>query len=330
MPLKRKIAIPIIVFLLLVVIGTGLFFLASYLLPGFLESRIIAILNEEAGITDLALEFQELDLTGANLGSIRIGSAQNPALIVRSIHVDYSPGEIYQKKVKQIVASGVELYCEYKNGRLGLRGFDLKKFLSRLEFNAKKPAASRSDPPFPHRIEIRNGILVGIANGREYRIPFEIDMVSAEGTRSALIATAHLYPRGQMLKISAQMDLEQNRIVSYLETKEVQLLRFADIFHSIGGLELAGFASLEAKAELQFTPFKASSISGRLKSSSIDIRYKNLRLRNRSANPDNRRPLMIDFKGAGRKKWNLTLSGLSAVAPVTAAIVDMTAAIETS
>ena len=330
MPLKRQITIPIMVFLLLVVIGTGLFFLASYLLPGFLESRIIAILNEEAGITDLALEFQELDLTGANLGSIRIGSAQNPALIVRSIHIDYSPGEIYQKKVKQIVASGVELYCEYKNGRLGLRGFDLKKLLSRLESTAKKPAASPSDPPFPHRIEIRNGILVGIANGREYRIPFEIDMVSAEGTISALLATAHLYPRGQMLKISAQMDLEQNRIVSYLETKEVELLRFADIFHSIGGLDLAGFASLEAKAELQFAPFKASSISGRLKSSSIDIRYKNLRLRNRSANPENGRPLMIDFTGAGRKKWNLTLSGLSAVAPVTAAIADMTAAIEPS
>ena len=92
MPLRRKIVVPIMVFLLPVVIGAGLFFLASYLLPGFLESRIIAILKEEAGITDLALEFQELDLTGANLGSLRIGSAQNPALIVHSIHIDYAPG----------------------------------------------------------------------------------------------------------------------------------------------------------------------------------------------------------------------------------------------
>ena len=330
MPLKRQIAIPIIFFLLLIVIGTGLFFLTSYLLPGFLESKIISILKKEAGITDVALEFQELDLTGANLGSMRIGSAQNPALVVRSIHIDYSPGEIYQKKVKQIVASGVELYCEYKNGRLGLRGFDFKKFLSQLESYKKKPAADPSYPSFPQRIEINNGMLIGTTNGREYRIPFEIDIISAKGTVNALHATAHLYPRGQMLKISAQMDLEQNRIVSHLVAKKLDLLRFADMFYSIDGLSLAGFASLEANTELQLAPFKVSSISGRLKSSAIDISYKNLQLQNRSANPGDQKPLIIDFKGPDQRNWNLKLSGLSAVAPITANLADMTATVEPS
>jgi len=329
MPLKRQIAYPIILFFLLIVIGTGLFFLASYLLPGFLESKIISILKKEAGITDLALEFQELDLKGANLGSMRIGSAQNPALIVRSIHIDYSPGEIYQKKVKRIVASGVELYCEYKNGRLGFRGFDLEKFLSQLESN-KKPAENPSYPPFPQRIEINNGTLIGIVNDKEYRIPFEIDMVSAKGTVNALHATARLYPRGQMLKISAQMDLEQNRIVSHLTAKELDLLRFADIFNSIDGLSLRGFASLSANAQLQLTPFKVSSISGRLKSSVIDMRYKNLQFLNRSENPDNEKPLIIDFRGPDRQNWNLTLSGLRAVTPVTATVTDMSAVVQPS
>ena len=329
MPLNRRITIPIIFFLLVIVIGTGLFFLASYLLPDFLESRIISILKKEAGITDLALEFQELDLTGANLGSMRIGSAQNPALIVRSIHIDYSPGEIYQKKVKKIVASGVELYFEYQNGRLGFRGFDLKKFLSRFESNKKKADAQLSYPPFPQRIEINNGTLIGSANGREYRVPFEIDVVSAEGTVNDLHATARLYPRGQELNISAQMDLEQNRIISHLAAKRLDLLRFADLVKSIDGLSIAGFAGLEANAELQFAPFKVLSISGRLKSSVTDIRYKNLRFRNRSANRDNEKPLIMDFKGPDRKKWNLKLSGLRAIAPVTASISDMTAAIET-
>ena len=94
-------------------------------------------------------------------------------------------------------------------------------------------------------------MLIGITNGREYRIPFEIDIISAKGTVNALHATAHLYPRGQMLKISAQMDLEQNRIVSHLVAKKLDLLRFADMFYSIDGLSLAGFASLEANTELQ-------------------------------------------------------------------------------
>jgi len=81
MPLKRQIVYPIIFFLLLVLTGVGLFYLTSYLLPGFLESKIISILKKDAGITDFALDFHELDLAGANLGSMRIGTAQNPALV---------------------------------------------------------------------------------------------------------------------------------------------------------------------------------------------------------------------------------------------------------
>ncbi|MEJ2220692.1 MAG: YdbH domain-containing protein [Desulfobacterales bacterium] len=330
MHLKRQITIPIIFFLLLIVIGAGLIFLTSYLLPGYLESKIISIFKKDAATADFTLEVQELGLKGANLGSMRIGTAENPALVVRSIHVDYSPQGIYQKKIKRIAASGVELYCEYKNGRLGLRGFDLTKFLAGLQSDTQKDktAADPSSLSFPQRIEINNGMLIGITRDGEYRIPFEIDMVSANGTVNALHIDARLYPRGQKLKISAQMDLEQNRIVSHIAAKEMDLLRFSDIVNSIDALRLAGFASLEANAELQLAPFKVSSITGRLKGSAIDIRYKNLLFRNRSSGPGNQKPLIMDFKGPERGNWNLTLSALSAVEPVSANLADMAATIE--
>ena len=332
MPLKRQIAIPIILFLLLIVIGAGLIFLTSYLLPGFLESKIISILKKDAGIPDFALEVHELDLAGANMGSMRIGNAQDPALVVRSIHIDYSPGGIYQKKIKRIVASGVELYGEYKNGQLGFRGFDLAKFLAKLQSDKQKDktTANPSYPSFPQRLEIYNGIFIGIANEKEYRIPFEMDIVPAKGAVNTLHATARLYPRGQALKITAQIDLEQNRIASQLAAKDMDLLRFADIFKSIDGLNAAGFASLEATAELLLAPFKVSSISGRLKSSALDISYKNLQFQTRPADPNNEKPLIIDFKGPDRQNWNLTLSGLSAVAPISANLADMTATVEPS
>ena len=332
MPLKRQIVYPIIFFLLIILTGVGLFFLTSYLLPVYLESKIISILKKDAGITDFALDFYELDLEGANLGSMRIGTAQNPALVVRSIHIDYSPGGIYQKKIKKIVATGVELHYEYKNGRLGLRGFDLAKFLSQLESDKTKDktAANQSYPPFPQRIEINNGILIGIINDKEYRIPFEIDIVPAKGAVNTLNTTARLYPRGQTVHISAQIDLEQNRITSQFAAKELDLLRFADIFKPIDGLRLAGFASLAANAELQLAPFRVSSIFGRLNGSAIDLSYKNLQFRNRSDNPDNENPLIIDFKGPDHQNWNVTLSGFTAVAPITADVSDMAATLEPS
>jgi hypothetical protein len=330
MPLKRQIVYPIVFFLLLILISVGLFFASSYLLPGFLESKIISILKKEAGITDFAVDLHELDLEGAHLGSLRIGNAQHPALIVRSIHIDYSPGGIYQKKIKKVVASGVELYYEYKNGQIGFRGFDLEKFLTQLRSDNQKDktAANQSYPSFPQRIEINNGILIGIVNEKAYRIPFEIDIAPAPDAVNTVSATARLYPRGQTVNISARIDLEQNRIASQLTAKKLDLLRFADIFKSIDGLSLAGDASLEARADMQLAPFKVSTIAGRLNSTAIDIRYKNLRFQNHSDNSDIGKPFIIDFKGPDHQNWQVTVSNFTAVEPIISGVSDMIATLE--
>ena len=330
MPLKRQIVYPIVFFLLLILISAGLFFVSSYLLPGFLESKIISILKKDAAIADFAFDFRELDLEGADIGPLYLGNSQNPALVIRSIQVDYSPGGLYQKKIKKVVASGVELYGEYKNGRWGLRDFDLEKLLNRLDAKKQKEKISGDDSlaSFPEHIEIHNGTLICMLNGKTYRIPFEIDIVPADGAVNTLNTTARLYPRGQAVNISAQIDLEQNRIASQFTAKELDLIRFADIFKPSDGLRLTGFASLEANGDMQIAPFKVSSIDGRLIASSIDLRYKNLRFQSRSDNADNEKPFIIDFKGPDHQNWQVTLSSFTAVEPIIASVSDMIATVE--
>ncbi len=320
MPLKRQITVPIIIFCLLVLVGTGLLFLASYLLPGILESKIISILKNDAGITDVALDFQELDLKGASLGAMRIGTAQDPALIVRSIQINYSPGEIYQKKIKKIVASGVELYCEYKNGRLGLRGFDLQKLFARLDSagTKKKTSDDRSTPSFPQRIEINNGTLIFIFAQNTYRLPFEIVIVAEENSAHILRAIAHIYPRGQTAKISARLDFEQNRVASQIAAEDLDLLRFADMFKPADRLRIAGFASLDVNADFQLAPFKVSAITGRLKGDPLHVRYKNFEIQGLSDNPADAKALTIDIQGPQQHQWKINLSDFAAVAPVAA------------
>jgi hypothetical protein len=332
MPLKRQIAIPLIFILLLIFIGIGLFFLTSFLLPDFLESKIISILKKDAAINELALDFHELDLDGANLGSLRIGTPQNPALIIRSIHIDYSPAGIYQKKIKKISANGVELYGEFKNGRFGLRGFDLENFLAQLDSAATKKKASDDHqyPYFPQRIEINNGILICILNEKTYRVPFEMNLVQDENAAHNLKASLRLYPRGQPVHISTHIDLEQNRIASQFAADELDLLRFADIFKPVNGLRLAGLASLEASIDMQLRPLIVSSIAGRLKGSAITVGYKNFEFQNRSDDPDITTPLIIDFEGPDQGKWNIKLSEFTAVAPIAARVSDMAATLQTS
>jgi hypothetical protein len=318
--------------LLLILIGVGLLFLTSYLLPDFLESKIISILKKDAAIDDLALDFHELDLYRANLGSLRIGTPQNPALIIHSIHIDYSPAGIYQKKIKKISASGVQLYGEFKNGRFGFRGFDLEKFLAQLDSAAteKKASDDRQYPYFPQRIEINNGTLICILNEKTYRVPFEMNLVQAENAAHNLKANLRLYPRGQPVHISTHIDLEQNRIASQFAAKELDLLRFADIFKPVTGLRLAGLASFKANVDMQLTPFTVSSIAGRLKGSAINVSYKNFEFQNRSDDPDITTPLIIDFEGPDQGKWNIKLSEFKTVAPIAAGVSDMTATVQPS
>ena len=332
MPRKHQIVYPVIFFLLLILASVGLFFLTSYVLPGFLESKIISILKKDAAITDLALDFHELDLDGANLGSLRIGTPENPALIIRSIHIDYSPGEIYQKKIKKVSINGVELYCELRNGRFGFRGFDLEKVLAHFDSAEMKTKAldDHQYPFFPQLIEINNGTFICILDEKTYRVPFEMRLVREEKAEHNLQASVRLYPRGQAVHISAHINLEQNRLVSQFTAKEFDLQRFVDIFKPVNGLSIAGLTSLEATADIKLAPFAVSSISGRLKGSGVNVSYNNIEFQNRSDDPDNATPLIIDFEGSERGKWNIRLSEFAAIAPIAARVSDMAATVQPS
>ncbi len=328
--LKRHIAYPVVFFLLLILIGVSLLFLTSYLLPGFLESKIISILKKDAGISEFTLNFRELDLDGADLGPLRLGSPQNPALLIRSIQVDYSARELYQKKIKKIVASGVELYAEFKNGQLGLRGFDLEKLLNRLDSKKKKEKNAEDQSPlsFPERIEINNGTLVLILEETTYRLPFELVIVTEENATHILKAIARIYPRGQTVKISARLDFKQNRVASQLVAKDLDLLRFADLFKPGDALRISGSASLDANVDFQLTPLKVSAITGWLKGSAIDVRYENLEIQSLSDRPDNAKSLIIDFERSERQNWKIKLSDFAAVAPMAASVSDMAATVQ--
>jgi hypothetical protein len=330
MVLKRHIAYSLVFLLLFIAVAVGLLFLAAYLLPGALESRIISILKKDVGISEFTLNLRELDLSGADLGPLYLGSQQNPALIIRSIQVDYRPDDLYHKKIKAIVVSGVELYAEFKNGRLGLRGFDLAELFARLDAARSKNKASgdRSLPLLPKRIEINSATLICKINEQTYRIPFEMVTVAQDQTAHILNALVHLYPRGQTVKISARVDLTQNRLAAQLAADRFNLLQFADIFAPVAGLRVAGFAELDANADFMLDPFSISSIRGRIKGSGLNVSYKSFQFQTLSDAQQNENPLIIDFERSAGSNWNIRLSEFAASTPYSARIAGMAATIQ--
>ncbi len=305
--------------------------MASYLLPGLFESKLTAILKKDAGISEFSLAFRQLDLKGADLGPLRLGSPQNPAVIVRSVQVDYAASELYRKKIKKIVASGVELYVEQKNGQWGLRGFDVKQLLRQFDAApAKDGVADNNARSFPNRIEINNGILIWAANETTYRLAFEIDMVPHESADHILVATVRLYPRGLPVNAVANIDLKQNQIRSEFRAKNLELLRFADVFQGVDGLILSGTASLAADARIRLEPFEVSSFNGRLEGSTMGIAYKGLQFQAPSDDPQQSLPLAIDFQSHNPGKIDVRLSNLALRTPLAARLSDFAMTLQSS
>jgi len=329
MPVGRKITFAISFILLVILIGGGLFFLASTLLPGLFESKLNSILKKETGISELSLDLRQLDLEGAALGPLRLGSARNPAVIVQSVQVDYAAGELYRQKIKKIAASGVEIYVERKNGQWGLRGFDVKQLLRQFKTAPANDGIDSNDArSFPNHIEINNGILIWDTDETTYRLAFEIDIIPHESADHIYIATVRLYPRGLPVKVVANIDLKQKQIRSEFRAANLELLRFADVFERIDSLALRGAASLAADARIRLEPFEISSFNGRLEGPTMGIVYKGLEFQAASKDPQQRLPLTIDFESHNPGKVDVRLSNLALRKPLAARLSEFTITVQ--
>jgi hypothetical protein len=331
MPVGRNIALPIIFISLAIIIGAGLFFVVSYLLPGLIESKLISILQKDAGISDLSLDFRQLDLDGADLGPLRLGSPQNPAIIVRSLQVDYAPGELYRQKIKKVVASGVELYVEYKNGQLDLRGFDLSKFFSQLKANlANDPVSDKRFPIFPNHVEINNGLLIGVAGEKTYRLAFEMDILPREDAEHMFVAAVRLYPRGIRVDVFANIDIQQNQITSELNASDLELSRFTDLWQPVNGLSASGSANLTLKTQISLKPFEISAIRGQVRASAVNIKYKGLHFQVPTDTANQPHPFSIDFISPRPGGIKVTLSHLAMRTPLAARLSNFTVTLNSS
>jgi hypothetical protein len=331
MSFRHKIILPIIFFILVILIGAGVFLGITYLLPGLLESKLISILKKDVGISELTLNLRELDLEGADLGPLRLGSPQNPAIIVRSLQVDYAPRELYRQKIKKVVASGVELYVEYKNGQLGLRGFDLPKFLSQLKAKlANDPVSDKNIPIFPNHVEINNGLLIGVAGEKTYRLAFEMDILPREDTKHMFVAAVRLYPRGIRVDVLANIDIQQNQITSELNASDLELSRFADLWQPVNGLSASGSANLTLKTQFGLKPFEISAIRGHIGGSAVNIKYKDLHFQVPTDTANQPQPFSIDFVSPRPGGIKVTLSHLAMRTPLAARLSNFAVTLNSS
>ena len=275
---KRKIACSLGILFLLAVLFCGLVAGIYLFLPHYLESRILSQLAAETGISDIVFNVRRIGFFGADLGEIRIGKQPNPALLIRSVQLDYSPGELYRKKLDRVVLSGIEVHGQLENGKFSLNEIDPQKVLSNLQSSQKSHPVSgpASVPVLAKRLEIRNAALILKIKDRLYRVPFEIEIRPEDSDDTLFDVAVGFYFRGQEIDCTGKIDLAGSRVRLKTEIWALNLGRFSDIIRLAGDISASGKVNITATADLQLAPFQISSLNAALELQTAQLKIGNL------------------------------------------------------
>ncbi|MBT8369732.1 MAG: YdbH domain-containing protein, partial [Deltaproteobacteria bacterium] len=327
---KRKIIFSGGLLFILAVLLFGLLAGFYFYLPHYLESKIIPQIATTIGISELSVNVRNTGFWGADLGNMRIGEQQKPALLIRSVQIDYTPKGLYQRKIEGVTLSGVELFGEFTNGKISLRGFELKKVLTRLPSRKTPVPASESSAPqfFLRQFKIRNCVINLNMDDRHYSVPVEIDIIPEDTHYDRLNVTAFLYPRAHKISAELKIDLSRQKIGIDVETEKLNLSRFADLFQPLPAMMVSGMADLAATAELHLQPFKISAAKAEFKLYNSNIRYKNFQLQHVGDNHNPKIPFYVKIERVDSTKWQVSASDISAASPIPMRLDKITATIE--
>ena len=272
----------------------------------------------KTGIADFAFNVRHIGIYGADLGALRIGPEQKPALLIRSAQIDYSPKELYQKKIERMTLSGIELYGEFKDGKFGLHSIDLDEALTKLQPDRASMPESEGDLPliFLKELEIRNAVIIFQTDDRTFRIPFEIRVAPEKEDYSRLNLTVSMYPLGELVRAEARIDLKRQDINLKLAAASLDLNRFSGLVQTVSDFMLSGKLDLKATAHLQLAPFKISSLDASAELQKYKIRLNNLRLQNVRSSDQKEHPFKINLSKITADDWNVSGSAISATSPL--------------
>ncbi len=253
---SRPLRYGVVAVLVLAVIGIGAWVAFMLFGPGYIETSVAPGIARWLGIEQLDLDIRRIGSTGAEITSLRLGEADNPALLLGPVLVDYAPTELPGGRIDRISVGGATLFCGYRDGAFYLRGLDIQTLLSR--FGEEETAAPEDDPSpvFPvGSLEIRNGVVVFFYGDERYRLPFDAALKRVPSSDRQVEGSLTLYPRGESIILTGRLDLRNQTGRVAVEGKALHTARFADwLGRYLPDLTLRGDLDLTGDGEVSLDP----------------------------------------------------------------------------
>ena len=294
-------------------------------LPDLATQRLPVEQIRNLGFSDFRGRITKIGMNQALAGPFRFGHADQPAITIQSVAIDYSLGELRQKRVRRVSISDIQIHASLGPDGIALPGLDTAMLAD------KKPNAMSAPGPSGlgldmtiEKVELRSGLLILTWRGGTYRIPFAADLTIEGPDMANWVIHVRLFPCNQRLTLTAMVDLESRMADLDLEGSTMALDSFADLFHHIPGLDLTGRATIHANARLHLAPVALSDAR-------VDMVWRNGQLTYASATiSPGQDGLLAHFSANSENltNWQVNATGLRLLTPVPVAMKALTARLD--
>ena len=282
-------------------------------LPKLIQNHLLPGIIEKAGLDGLSLSIRKLDLLGLDLADIQMGEEGKPGLTVGTVKIDFSPGTLFKKQVKTLSISGVDLFCEVKNGSLVIPGI--------LPWPESPGSPVETDGENPRSLQEALGFgvdtlkLVDVRlflqlENRQIVVPLEATLQSGKDRPDLLSCTLKASPFGQILLGTAEVDLKKQTLHFSCTGNDLGLHAFGDLFSQIPGLAARGRVTMAIQGEMSLSPLKLGQTTGEILVPKFQINYQQMTLKNTFIK-EAIVPMVLHLDHSPEDTWRIDLSALA-------------------
>ena len=288
-------------------LAIGLLAAIHWVLPPYVETRIIPRLAEILGLEPESVGVRRVGLWGADIGPIRFNGKGSPVISIAAIQVDYTPVSLIKGKIAGITLGGPHL-----NLAVTPQGIAMPTAVR----PAGEPPGTQTDTPLDFknlmpvdisRIRIDQGTVTIQFGDRRLAIALDMQMDTAKLSQGQIKGRAQLSVLGNPIALEVAVDQSDNRVSVSLDSTGLLLESLALSGMIPLPVQMAGTAKVHGKGQMTMTPFRIQDLALTASLENVRIGVWDARIEN-IATAENATPrieLTLQRQTTGQFRWSL-------------------------
>jgi hypothetical protein len=238
----------------------------AFLLPVYVQSRIIPRLAAEFGLTPGQVHVRRIGLWGADMGPIRLDSRHVGVLTLTAVQVDYTPWSLLRGRIDGLTLGGVGISLEATPGGVSLAGWQPPARKKTSAPTAKVPDLATLLPVGLGHVTVMQSQIAIHIGSRFHSIPLEMRLETADLDRGLLRGQARLSIFGNSLALQFAVDQRANQAALHIACDRFLLETLVSSGLLPAGTALSGVLDMRGDATLKIDPVTLTGlqVSGRL------------------------------------------------------------------